>query len=336
MASDSRRLVFISWAPYCSRSDNIARELGGVSYMVYFAFFGSTYWTILFKYFCQGVATLFLLLRDRPRCVICMSPPVLALVPVWLYCTFFPRRGYIIDYHTAAFVLPIYQRLYFMQKVFARRAIVNLLTNSVLAAIVSEWGGRVLLVSDVRVRFSRIETFHALRPGFNVTFVSRYSETEPLNIVYDVARRLEDDGVHIFVTGDLKDAPPEAIEQRPKNVTLTNFLREEEYAGLLKDSDAVMCLCTNDNTMQRGAYEAMAVETPLVLSDWRLLRDTFSSGAVYVDNSVEGICAGIRLLRANLEVYRSGIRELRTRRAAAWEQTLQQLNQHIERFQIGT
>ncbi len=47
---DPRRVVFISWAPYCSRSDNIARELGGVSYMVYFPFFGSTYWTILFKY----------------------------------------------------------------------------------------------------------------------------------------------------------------------------------------------------------------------------------------------------------------------------------------------
>ena len=28
-------LVFISWASNCSRSDNIARELGGKSYMVY-------------------------------------------------------------------------------------------------------------------------------------------------------------------------------------------------------------------------------------------------------------------------------------------------------------
>src|SRR5688572_18970893 len=140
--SDPRRLVFISWAPYCSRSDNIARELGGVSYMVYFPFFGSTYWTIVFKYFCQAIETLFLLLRDRPRCVICMSPPVIALIPVWLYCTLLPRRGYIIDYHTAAFVLRIYRRLYFMQKFFARHAIVNLLTNASLASIVSEWGGR--------------------------------------------------------------------------------------------------------------------------------------------------------------------------------------------------
>jgi len=329
-AGDPRRLVFISWAPYCSRSDNIARELGGVSYMVYFPFFGSTYWTILFKYFCQAVETLFLLFRDRPRCVICMSPPVIALIPVWFYCTLLPGRGYIIDYHTAAFVLQVYRRLYFMQKFFARHAIVNLLTNSSLASIVSAWGGRVLLVSDVRVRFAAIKPFQGRRSGFNVTFVSRYSESEPLGVVYEAARRLHGEDVHVFVTGDLRDAPPEAIEDRPTNVTLTNFLSEEEYAGLLRDSDAVMCLCTNDNTMQRGAYEAMSVETPLILSDWQLLRNTFSSGAVYVDNSVEGICAGVRALRTDLEGYKRGIHDLKTRRAVAWEDTVSQLNRYIE------
>jgi glycosyltransferase involved in cell wall biosynthesis len=168
-----------------------------------------------------------------------------------------------------------------------------------------------------------------------VTFVSRYSNTEPLDVVYDAARRLKSDNVHIFVTGDLKDAPRTAIEQCPDNVTLTGFLSEGAYAGLLRDSDAVMCLCTNDNTMQRGAYEAMSVETPLVLSDWQLLRDTFSSGAVYVDNSVDGICAGILKLRGDVENYRRGIRELKVRRSTAWDEKLGQLNQHIERFRSG-
>lgn len=328
--TDPRRLVFISWAPYCSRSDNIARELGGVSYMVYFPSFGSNYGTILLKYLCQGVKTLYLLLRDRPRSVICMSPPVFALIPVWLYSTIMPGRGYLIDYHTAAFTMRIYQRLYFLQRFFARRARVNLLTNQHLAGIVSGWGGRTLLVSDVRVRFARIERPPMLGPGFNVTFVSRYSPTEPLQTVYDAARTLDAEGVHILVTGDLRDAPAEAIAGCPSNVTLTGFLPEEQYAGLLRDSDAVLCLCTNDNTMQRGAYEAMSVETPLVLSDWRLLRETFSSGTAYVDNSADGISAGIRAVRANLPAYQQGIRELKARRSAAWETTVRQISQHIE------
>jgi hypothetical protein len=330
VAAYARRVVFISWAPYCSRSDNIARELGGVSYMVYFPRFGSRWWTIVLKYACQAVETLFLLVRDRPQSVICMNPPVAALFPVWIYCALFPRRGYIIDHHTAAFVLRAYQRLYFVQRFFARRAIVNLVTNSHLASIVSGWGGRVLLVSDVRVRFPSVRSYPKLTPGFKLTFVSRYAQTEPLDIVYEAARRLADDGIHVFVTGDLNDAPHKAVDERPENVTLTDFLSQEEYAGLLRDSDAVMCLCTNDNTMQRGAYEALSVETPLVLSDWQLLRDTFSSGAVYVDNSVDGICAGVRKIRADLENYRRGIRQLRTRRALVWEKTLAELNRHID------
>ena len=332
---DARRLVFVSWAPYCSRSDNIARELGGVSYMVYFASFGSSYGTILFKYFFQAVKTLYLLLRDRPQCVICMSPPVFALIPVWLYCRLMPGRGYVIDYHTAAFTMRIYRRLFFMQRFFARRAIVNLLTNAHLASIVSGWGGRVHLVGDVRVRFDRIQAPRQLRPGaFNVTFVSRYSRTEPLDVVYEAARRLDSEGVHILVTGDLKDAAPEVIAQKPGNVTLTGFLALEEYAGLLRDSDAVMCLCTNDNTMQRGAYEAMSVETPLVLSNWQILRDTFSSGAAYVENTVEGICEGIRAVRTDLDQYRHGIRELKKQRSQLWDQTVAHLNEHIRRSRV--
>ncbi len=246
-----------------------------------------------------------------------------------------PGRGYVIDYHTAAFTIGIYRRMFGMQRFFARRAIVNLLTNGHLAAIVSGWGGRTLLVGDIRVRFAGIEACRHLRPGFNVAFVSRYSKTEPLDVVYEAARRLHGDDVHILVTGDLKDAPPEAIAQCPPNVTLTDFLSHEEYAGLLRDSDAVMSLCTNDNTMQRGAYEAMSVETPLILSNWQLLRDTFSSGAVYVDNSAEGISDGIRTLRTNLESYQQGIRDLKARRSAAWDQTLEQLNQHLRPFTAG-
>lgn len=330
-----RDVAFISWAPYCSRSDNIARELGGVSYMVYFSVFGSTYWTIALKYACQAVETLYLLFRDRPRCVICMSPPVFALLPVFVYCALMPGRGYVIDYHTAAFSMRIYRRLFFLQRFFARLAILNLLTNSHLGSIVASWGGRVLLVSDVRVCYPRVEAFTGRAPGFNVAFVSRYSPTEPLDLVYEAARRLQTEQVHIFVTGDLRDAPPEAIENRPDNVTLTGFLSDEAYAGLLRDSDAVMCLCTNDNTMQRGAYEAMALETPLLLSDWKLLRETFSAGAVYVENSVGGICAGIRTLQADLPAYQHGIRELKQRRSAVWEETLAALDGHISRATRG-
>src|SRR5262245_59662694 len=68
--------VFISWASNCSRSDSIARHLGGTSYMVYYPFWGSRYATIVFKYACQIAMTLRILFREKPSCVIVMTPPV--------------------------------------------------------------------------------------------------------------------------------------------------------------------------------------------------------------------------------------------------------------------
>ena len=43
-------VAYISWAPHCSRSDYTARELGGVSHMVYWKRLGSRPTTILLKY----------------------------------------------------------------------------------------------------------------------------------------------------------------------------------------------------------------------------------------------------------------------------------------------
>lgn len=323
------RLTFISWAPYCSRSDNIARELGGKSYMVYHAFWGSNFITIWFKYFTQAIETLWILLRDRPRHVICMSPPVPSLVPVWLYCIVF-RASFAIDYHTAAFVLRAQRMLYFMQAFFARRAKVNLLTNSHLAEIVEGWGGRTMLISDVRVVFDSVQAYDGFRDGFNVTFVSRYAETEPLDDVYEAARRLAEHNIFLHVTGDLKDASPSDLQNCPDNVTLTDFLSLPVYAGLLRDSDAVLCLCTNDNTMQRGAYEAMSEETPLVLSDWPILRETFPIGSIFVPNTVDGIVQGILRAKTDQEGLQQDVKELKRQRSQKWEKTISRLSRILQ------
>lgn len=297
--------------------------------MIYHAIWGSNFFTIGFKYFTQAIETMWILVRDRPRHVICMSPPVPSLVPVWIYCLLF-RGNFAIDYHTAAFVLKAQRALYFMQAFFARRAAVNILTNSHLAGIVEGWGGKTMLIGDVRVVFDPIEPYPGLTSGFNVTFVSRFSPTEPLDDVYKAAKELKDDGVHLFVTGDLRDASKTDVENCPENVTLTDFLSVPMFAGLLRDSNAVLCLCTNDNTMQRGAYEAMSVETPLVLSDWPILRETFPIGSVFVPNSVDGIVAGIKEAIANQQELNSQVKELKKQRSDRWEKTIVQLRSTIK------
>ena len=90
------KIIFISWAPYCSRSDNMAREFNGKSYMVYSGFFGSNYYTILFKYIFQTIKTLLILFKDRPDIIFVMSPPVFANIPIYIYTRLFNKK-FIID-----------------------------------------------------------------------------------------------------------------------------------------------------------------------------------------------------------------------------------------------
>jgi len=46
-----------------------------------------------------------------------------------------------------------------------------------------------------------------------------------------------------------------------------------------------------------GAFEAVSLGTPLIISDWPILRNYFSLGMVHIPNSVGGVCEGVRRLR---------------------------------------
>jgi glycosyltransferase involved in cell wall biosynthesis len=109
----------------------------------------------------------------------------------------------------------------------------------------------------------------------------------------------------------------------PENVTLTGFLSNEAYGGLLADADAVLVLTTLNHTMQRGAYEAIYQGTPVIVSDWPILRDAFPEGAAHVANTAASIAAAVRAVQANPERYREGARRLRDKKLERWNATKQ-------------
>jgi len=77
--------------------------------------------------------------------------------------------------------------------------------------------------------------------------------------------------------------------------------------------------------MQRGAYEAVAVERPLVTSDWGILRETFSRGTVHVRNDAGAIAAGIRRALAERDPLVAEMRVLRRERQALFAERLARL-----------
>ena len=120
--------------------------------MVYSSVWGSRYATIIFKYASQSIKTLRILVRERPKTVIVMTPPVFACVPVWLYSRLTGGK-FIIDAHSGAFLHPLWERLLSVHKFFSRQAAATLVTNDHLLDFVENWGAHAVLVPDVPIDF---------------------------------------------------------------------------------------------------------------------------------------------------------------------------------------
>lgn len=303
-------MIFISWAEDCSRSDGLAEELGGKSYMIYSPIWGSNPYTILFKYLSQSIKTLWVLLRTRPKVIFVMTPPVIACCVVWLYTRLTGGR-YVIDAHTAAFLYPVWKKTIFLHRFFSGAAATTIVTNRYLEKIVSDWGAPVTLVPDVPILLEKFG-LKDLGDGYHMVFVSTFTADEPLETFMAAAARVPN--VNFYVTGSIKDCPTEIYESRPANVRFTDFLSRKEYAQFINSATAAICLTTLDHAMQRGAYEAIYAGTPVVTSNFDFLREEFSQGAVYVDNEIESIVLGIEKMRDDAELYKREAEELRLKK----------------------
>jgi glycosyltransferase involved in cell wall biosynthesis len=97
---------------------------------------------------------------------------------------------------------------------------------------------------------------------------------------------------------------PEAI---PINLRLTGFLNENEYISLLGSASVIVVITTQENTLNCGAYEAVALGKPMILGDTDAIRSYFNKGSVYVNGSVESFCLGLEQTFRNLEMLRRDV-----------------------------
>ena len=121
----------------------------------------------------------------------------------------------------------------------------------------------------------------------------------------------------------------------PQNVTFTGYLPDEEYYGLMNTCQAVMCLTTRNHTMQRGACEALSMGKPIITSAWPLLLDYFHKGTVHVDNSANGIQAGIAEMLKRIDHYQLEISKLQLEQRQEWHGKINLLKTLIEQSRQG-
>lgn len=327
----SFKVVFITWQPYCSRSDNIAREFNGKSHKIYYDFFGSNYYTIIFKYGLQFIKTFLTLLRELPEIVFVMNPPVFACFPVYLYCKIRKKR-FIIDMHTGALMDDIWQKVKYVQKFFTRHALFTIITNEEIGEELRKWGCDYKIIPDVPIRISKLK-IPVMEGNLNITLVNTFSKDEPIINFLKATEKLQD--INFYITGKINKKNYHFVKNSNKNIRFTGFLPENEFYGLLAASDLVVVLTTRDKTMQRGAYEAIYLGKPVVTSDWKVLRDNFSIGAVFVDNTISGIEEGIKKALRNIVKLNKEAINLRGLKYSIWKKNFNSIINDIEKSNRG-
>lgn len=283
--------TFIAWTRYNRRSDLLAHHFGATMHHIFRGQHGKLLQAPA-RYAFQALETWQVLRRERPDVIWVQNPPIFSVLVAATYCRLFGAQ-YIIDSHTAAFLSPKWRWLLWLHRVLSRRAVTTIVTNSELERMVQGWGCEAFILGFTPADYPEGVPF-PLPPGFNVAVVSTGAEDEPLDVVFGAAGQLPQ--INFYITGDMGRLNNRLLLSKPANCRFTGYLAYDNYVGLLRGVDIVVDLTTRNHTLLLGAFEAVSLGTPLIVSDWPVLKDYFSRGAVYVPNTTDGLRDG--LLRA--------------------------------------
>lgn len=284
----------------------------------------------LLRYTLCLARTLKVLMRARGHIVFVQNPSiVLSVVAVILR----PIMSYklVVDAHNSA-IFPNTKALKVLSAFVFKHANYILVSNKNLVESVSfESREKVLVLPDPLPQFENIEYLRSLEVDTKkIVFICSWAEDEPYFEVFDAAYKLPE--FEFYITGKLKGVELQYKREIPKNVILTGYLSDDEYHNLLATSSVIIDLTTRENCLVCGAYEALALERPFLISDKKAIREYFTAGCVYVDNTSTGIIQGIDELTANYNQLKDEVRTFSPKIQKAWDHALEKVNEAVHKY----
>jgi len=314
------KISFIAWERYERRSDLLAQHLGATMHHIYHGQRGKLLHAPG-RYLTQGIQTWNILSRERPDIVLVQNPPIFCALLAFLYALLYQAQ-YAIDSHTAAFTSPKWTWSLGLHRLLSLRAAATIVHNDSQEKFVKQWGCRYCVIGFIPGKYPAGEHYPLNEP-FNVAVINTFGEDEPLDDVLEAAADLP--GVGFYITGDPRHADPHFLTKKPDNCYFTGYLPDGQYVDLLREADFVMDLTTRDHCLLAGAFEAVCIGTPLIVSNWPTLREYFPLGTVHVPNTVQGIYEGVQQAQHNKQDLRQGILQLREKLEVKWNKEFAEL-----------
>jgi glycosyltransferase involved in cell wall biosynthesis len=321
--------VFMTWVSFSSRSQLLSHAFNARPYYINYLT-KKTFGRTLMRYFLAAFHTLFTLCRSKPRFIFLMNQPV--FLPMIVFCySKITKSHYVLDSHSGLFNKRVWRTFIPIMKQIYKGCSLNIAHNDHDAETYRTWGARTAVLGTEVYPYESYEKT-CLETVNNVVVIGKFAVDEPVEEIVSAA--IAFDNVHFYFTGPMERASKRIdIRKLPKNITLTGFLPREEFIGLVKAADVALVLVTTENTMQMGAWEAMSCETPVILSDWELLRLTFPKGVIFVRNTKQSIHEGISRFFTDKEALTKDIIQLKAEKRRLWDNEISMIDDILKSYE---
>lgn len=285
----------------------------------------------LVKYIVYSIKSIFNLICIRPEVLIVQNPSIALSLMMCLLKPFF-RYKLFIDTHNAG-IIPDNKLLQMMPWIYVyiqRSADMTIVTNKGLASLVAINNGMPFVMPDKLpdIRLPQIEA--RSKDKFVIVYICTFGADEPYLQLIDAAGYFSND-VIFYVTGKKNKVPHQIIQNSPSNLIYTDFLPDDEYWKLLTSADLIIDLTNRQDCLVCGAYEAVAAEVPLVLSDTKAIREYFTIGCVFTHNSTDDIVSSIKYAIKNVHSLKRDIISLKNKMQLSWLQIAEEFRNRLEK-----
>ncbi len=303
--------IWIAWQNH-RRNQSISREIGTKLFELADSYHPFVrYPVLLFK-------TFSLVKKENPQRIFVQNPSVV----LSLFMVIFGRltkKCVIVDAHNAGIHFEhsnslIRLLVQTLNKFIMRNAPLTIVTNYSLAKYVKQNKGTPFVLPDPFPVFENYKKI-LLKGEINILYICTYSQDEPYLALFEAAKHLEDT-IYIYVTGNYKNK--DLPSTFAPNIVLTGFLPEQEYINYLHSVDVVVDLTYREDCLVCGAYEAVAVEKLLLLSDKSILREFFLDAALYTDNTALDIADKIKSVLENTPKLFAKVKKIKDKRTEDW------------------
>ena len=282
----SKRIIWIDWGRHL-RSQTLSRRLE-------IELFEICINDSRFKrYIKSALKTICIFRNERPGVIIATNPSIvlgflLILLRLWYrFCLVSDAHYFGVKASNGSQVLQSLLNFYNTK--------VNLVivTNASQAQALSKLGARTYICQDPlpQIQFRPEEI--VLLPLKSVFFICSFDTDEPYEAAFSAFGRLQEKNFILFVSGNYRKARTDL--SRFPWVRFLGFLSDDQYYAYLRACSVVMDLTTSEDCLVCGAYEALSVRKPLVISKTKALSDYFGNAVVLTDNTPDAICESILL-----------------------------------------